>query len=144
MNEEALSYDSRVVPKDAIKKEIQRFRTAVLKTKSEFIQTREKVLNVLGKSHASLIDAHLLILEDPLVCMGDCLPEHGQLLLEAIHGKQTWFLTFDEVRTAWRLIDPLQHHLEKASTPLHQYPAGGMGPEEAVPWAEKDRVKWMA
>jgi glucose-6-phosphate 1-dehydrogenase len=85
-----------------------------------------------------------LILEDPLVCMGDCLPEHGQLLLEAIHGKQTWFLTFDEVRTAWRLIDPLQHHLEKASTPLHQYPAGGMGPEEAVPWAEKDRVKWMA
>ncbi len=66
MKEEALSYEFRSLSKDEIKKEIQRFRTAVLKTKSEFIQTREKVLLVLGKSHASLIDAHLLILEDPL------------------------------------------------------------------------------
>ena len=48
-----------------------------------------------------------LIMEDPLVCFGDCLPEHALLLLEAIHGKQQWFLTFDEVRAAWRLIDPL-------------------------------------
>ena len=84
-----------------------------------------------------------LILEDPLVCLGDCLPEHGLLLLEAIHGKQTWFLTFDEVRTAWRLIDPLQHHLEKESTPLSFYPAGGNGPGEVDAWAAKDGVKWM-
>lgn len=66
MNEESLSYNSRYLSKEESKKEITRFRTAVLKTKSEFIQTREKVLVVLGKSHASLIDAHLLILEDPL------------------------------------------------------------------------------
>ncbi len=85
-----------------------------------------------------------LILEDPLVCMGDCLPEHGLLLLEAIHGKQTWFLTFDEVRTAWRLIDPLQHHLEQPSTPLYTYPAGSNGPEEANKWAANDGVKWVA
>ncbi|MSR87178.1 glucose-6-phosphate dehydrogenase [Candidatus Peribacteria bacterium] len=84
-----------------------------------------------------------LILEDPLVCTGDCLPEHGLLLLEAIHGKQNWFLTFDEVRTAWRLIDPLQSHLEQESTPLYFYPAGGNGPEEAVGWAAKDGVTWV-
>ncbi|NOS68128.1 MAG: glucose-6-phosphate dehydrogenase [Candidatus Peribacteraceae bacterium] len=84
-----------------------------------------------------------LILEDPLVCMGDCLPEHGILLLEAIHGKQSWFLTFDEVRTSWRLIDPLQHHLEQPSTPLHLYPAGTNGPAEADAWAAKDGVKWV-
>ncbi len=84
-----------------------------------------------------------LILEDPLVCMGDCLPEHGLLLLEAIHGKQTWFLTFDEVRAAWRLIDPLQHHLEKESTPLYAYPAGSHGPEEADAWAAKDGIRWV-
>ncbi len=84
-----------------------------------------------------------LILEDPLVCMGDCLPEHGLLLLEAIHGMQTWFLTFDEVRTAWRLIDPLQSYIDKKTTPLYFYPAGGNGPDEAAGWAAKDGVKWM-
>ncbi len=66
MKEEALSYVFKALNKEETKREIQRFRTAVLKTRSEFIQTREKVLQVLGKSHASLIDAHLLILEDPL------------------------------------------------------------------------------
>lgn len=84
-----------------------------------------------------------LVLEDPLVCVGDCLPEHGLLLLEAIHGKQEWFLSFDEVRTAWRLIDPVQSHLDKPSTPLHEYAAGTDGPIEAKTWIEKDGVKWF-
>jgi glucose-6-phosphate 1-dehydrogenase len=83
-----------------------------------------------------------LILEDPLVCTGDCLPEHGLLLLEAIHGKQTWFLGFDEIRTSWRLIDPLQHHLDQSSITLHPYPAGSAGPEAVVEWVAKDGVTW--
>src|ERR1041385_4765831 len=64
--EEALSYVFRALSKDEVKKEIQRFRQAVNKTRSEIQLTREKVLKVLGKSHASLIDAHLLILDDAL------------------------------------------------------------------------------
>ncbi len=84
-----------------------------------------------------------LVMEDPLVCYGDCLPEHALLLLEAIHGKQQWFLTFDEVRAAWRLIDPLQAHLDKPSTPLHLYPAGTMGPEASDEWMVKNGVRWF-
>lgn len=84
-----------------------------------------------------------LIMSDPLVCMGDCLPEHGLLLLEAITGKQTWYLSFDEVRTAWRLIDPLQQHLDKKQTKLHLYKAGSHGPDMADQWMEKMGVKWF-
>ncbi len=84
-----------------------------------------------------------LIMEDPLVCFGDCLPEHALLLLEAIHGKQQWFLTFDEVRAAWRLIDPLQTHVAKAETPLALYPAGSKGPKEAEEWIERQGVGWF-
>ena len=84
-----------------------------------------------------------LIMTDPLVCMGDCLPEHGLLLLEAIIGKQQWFLSFDEVRMAWRIIDPLQKHLDKKATKLHAYTAGSNGPEEANTWMEKQGVKWF-
>lgn len=83
-----------------------------------------------------------LVMEDPLVCMGDCLPEHGLLLMEAITGTRHWFLDFEEVRTSWRLIDPLQAHLEKTSTPLYTYPAGSHGPAEADAWIGKDGAGW--
>ena len=84
-----------------------------------------------------------LILEDPLVCVGDCLPEHSLLLLEAIHGKRQWFLTFEGVQFAWRLLDPLQSHLDKESTPLYSYEAGSNGPKEMDGWIAKDGIQWL-
>lgn len=84
-----------------------------------------------------------LVMEDPLVCYGDCLPEHGLLLLEAIHGKQQWFLTFAEVHAAWRLIDPLQAHIDKPSTTLHIYPAGTDGPKESHEWMAREGTQWF-
>ena len=84
-----------------------------------------------------------LIMEDPLVCVGDCLPEHALLLLEAIHGNQDWFPTFDEVRLAWQLIDPLQSFLDDPKTPLYSYPAGSDGPAESVEWIQEDGIRWL-
>ncbi len=84
-----------------------------------------------------------LVMEDPLVCFGDCLPEHALLLPEAIHGDHQWFLTFDEVRLAWQLMDPLQSHLDRPETPLHLYPAGSNGPAEADGWIKRDGVEWF-
>lgn len=66
LKEESLSYVFRSLSRDEVRKEIQRFRQAVSKTRTEILQSREKVLKVLGKSHAALIDVHLLILEDAL------------------------------------------------------------------------------
>jgi glucose-6-phosphate 1-dehydrogenase len=84
-----------------------------------------------------------LIMEDPLVCFGDCLPEHALLLLEVIHGRQQWFLTFNEVHSAWRLIDPLQVHIAKPETPLVPYAAGSKGPKEADEWMTRDGMQWF-
>ncbi len=84
-----------------------------------------------------------LVMEDPLVCVGDCLPEHSLLILEAIHGKQQWFLTFEEVYCAWRLIDPLQAHLGQDQTPLYTYVAGAQSFPETDAWIAKDGVKWF-
>lgn len=88
-------------------------------------------LHLQTKLGGSLPQFRPLIMEDPLVCIGDCLPEHALLLLETIHGNHQWFLTFEEVKTAWTLIDPIQHHLDQKKTPLHTYAAGSDGPEEA-------------
>jgi glucose-6-phosphate 1-dehydrogenase len=82
-------------------------------------------------------------MEDPLVCVGDCLPEHGLLLLEAIHGRKNWFLDFEEVRTAWKLVDPIQTVLADAKTPLHLYAAGSEGPDASKEWIEKEGLQWF-
>jgi glucose-6-phosphate 1-dehydrogenase len=84
-----------------------------------------------------------LILEDPLVCIGDCLPEHGLLILETIRGKKTWFLARDEIRSAWRLTDPIQSHFDHPDTALHYYPAGSNGPKEADEWIQKEGLEWL-
>lgn len=84
-----------------------------------------------------------LVMEDPLVCIGDCLPEHGLLLLEAITGKKHWFLSFDEIRTAWLLTDPLQAYLDTPSSPLYVYPSATAGPAEAHRWMEREGLRWL-
>lgn len=84
-----------------------------------------------------------LLLEDPLVCVGDCLPEHSLMILEAIHGRRHWFLSFDEVKTAWRLIDPVQKYFDASDTPLHTYKEGSKGPDAAQQWIEKDGRGWF-
>lgn len=83
-----------------------------------------------------------LLIEDPLTVTGDVLSEHGLLLLEAMRGKQQWFMGFDEVHTAWSLVDPIQAHLDDPKTPLAHYPAGTELPHEAVEWIAKDGVQW--
>lgn len=83
-----------------------------------------------------------LIMEDPLVCMGDCLVEHSLLLLEAINGSQEWYLGPEEVRACWRLIDPLQTYLDDPQTPLALYPSGTQ-PVEADAFIAKAGHRWF-
>lgn len=84
-----------------------------------------------------------LVMEDPLVCMGDCLVEHSLLILEAINGNQQWFLDAEEVRSCWRLIDPLQKYLDTKKTPLPIYASGSKGPMEADAFIAKFGHAWL-
>lgn len=84
-----------------------------------------------------------LVMEDPLVCMGDCLVEHSLLLLEAINGNQQWFLDAEEVRSCWRIIDPVQQYLESKKAPLSMYASGSKGPAEADAFIAKFGHAWL-
>jgi len=55
------------VPPEAVKAEVARFRLAVADTRREMLATQQKILKLLGKTHARLIEAYILILEDPLI-----------------------------------------------------------------------------
>jgi len=66
IKEDSFGHTRRTLAREEVRKEVQRFRSAVNKTRADILQNRERVLKVLGKTHEALIDVHLLILEDSL------------------------------------------------------------------------------
>jgi phosphotransferase system enzyme I (PtsI) len=55
------------VPKDKVKNEVARFRFALARTREEMVAIHNKAIKVFGRSHARLMDAYLLILNDPFL-----------------------------------------------------------------------------
>ncbi|OGS12625.1 MAG: phosphoenolpyruvate--protein phosphotransferase [Elusimicrobia bacterium RIFOXYA2_FULL_58_8] len=67
LKEENILIEQKVVAPEKIKAELKRFKDALEKTRLDLDGLRNKILNVLGKQHAKLIDTHHLILQDPLI-----------------------------------------------------------------------------
>ncbi len=47
--------------------------------------------------------------------------EYEKLLLDAIHGDQTLFVSTGEVKEMWRAIDPIVEAFQKNEVPMHHY-----------------------
>ncbi len=54
----------------------------------------------------------------------EAVAEHEKLLLDAIAGDQTLFVSTDEVRAMWRFIDPILDGWKKNIVPLAKYDPG--------------------
>src|SRR5258708_486667 len=67
LEDEEVAIPRWYVHKDLVKSEVQRFKSALTKTKEEMATIHTKALKVFGKSHAKLMDAYLLILNDPFI-----------------------------------------------------------------------------
>ena len=55
------------IPKKDVRNEVRRFKAALEATFRDLDAAENKVLRMLGKEHARLIDTHRLILKDPLI-----------------------------------------------------------------------------
>lgn len=111
------------------------------------IQPNEKIeFHMLTKLGGKTFDFHPLTTGRPIYCSGDCLVEHGRLLLDVIAGKQGLFLNFEEIFSAWRIVDPIQKlctKMQKKKKCLDLYARGGLGPKEADELIEMDGFKWF-
>jgi phosphoenolpyruvate-protein phosphotransferase (PTS system enzyme I) len=67
LSQEDFCVKKRKVPDDEIEQEITRFQEALNITKQELISIRDKVNSRLGTKHASIFEAYLLVLEDPML-----------------------------------------------------------------------------
>lgn len=74
-------------------------------------------------------DIHSHIIPDP----------HERLLMDTIHGDQTFFNDAEEVEAQWAFIDPLTATRGKP----HPYTAGSWGPKQADKLIEEDGRFWL-
>lgn len=111
------------------------------------IQPYEKIeFHLLTKLGGKTFDFHDLTTGRPIYCSGDCLVEHGRLLLDVISGDQGLFLNFEEIFAAWRVIDPLQKSCDiqrRKHCELHVYKKGSFGPKAADELIESDGFEWF-
>ncbi len=111
------------------------------------LQPFEKIeFQLLTKLGGKTFEFHELTTGRPIYCSGDCLTEHGRLLLDAVAGKQGLFLNFEEIFAAWKIIDPIQISCEenkKNNRCLSPYPKGSEGPKAADTLIEKNGFEWV-
>lgn len=67
LDDEDIPIERIRLPPELLRPETRRFKAALKSTLKDLDQTESKILRVLGKQHARLIDAHRLILDDPLI-----------------------------------------------------------------------------
>lgn len=74
---------------------------------------------------------------------GQTVPEAYELLLfDALQGDSTYFAHWHEVEASWKWIQPLLDAFAANTLPIHQYPAGSLGPDAAQTLLQEDGFKW--
>lgn len=73
------------------------------------------------------------------------LPDaYQRLLLDALTGDASLFARSDEVRNAWRIIDPILEAWKSPAAPnLESYPVGLWGPESCSDWMAQQGRQWF-
>lgn len=67
LKEDNILVEQKVIAPENLKAEVKRFKDALEKTRLDLDALHGKILSVLGKQHAKLIDTHHMILQDPLI-----------------------------------------------------------------------------
>jgi glucose-6-phosphate 1-dehydrogenase len=105
------------------------------------------VLHLLTKKGGETFDFNTLQTGNTIQCEGDCLTEHGRLLLDVMLGKKDLFLDFEEIFASWKIIDRVQKLFRTGcenKIPLELYEKGGWGPRAADALLEKDGNTWCS
>lgn len=70
------------------------------------------------------------------------LEAYATLLLDVIEGDHSLFIRFDEVESAWKVVEPVLRRWEANESPLYRYAAGSWGPAEADALLEPLHRQW--
>ncbi|MCB4792473.1 MAG: phosphoenolpyruvate--protein phosphotransferase [Elusimicrobia bacterium] len=90
----------REISREEIKKETNRFKEALAKTRTDMLATQEKIHKTLGKEFARLADAYLLILDDPIITRNV-----AKKISEGVNAEYALFRILEQVMRSFEMID---------------------------------------
>jgi glucose-6-phosphate 1-dehydrogenase len=67
---------------------------------------------------------------------------YEELLLDVMDGDRTLFLRYDEVESAWRVVDPVISEWRHRDEAIAEYSAGSWGPVESRQLFDKKEQRW--
>jgi glucose-6-phosphate 1-dehydrogenase len=98
------------------------------------MQVRESGLEM--RTRSTQLDASSCVVQ------GHPIEAYESLLLDVIEGDRALFLRGDEVRWAWKIMDPVLKTWALERDYIHPYPAGNWGPPEAERLFEREDQRW--
>jgi len=101
IEEEELTIIPKKIPKDQLKKEINRYDKSLNEVKQEMLLTKDKLLKTLGKEHENLVDAYLLMLDDPL--LNRDIPR--RILDEQVNAEYALWMTIEKVVKSFETVE---------------------------------------
>jgi glucose-6-phosphate 1-dehydrogenase len=105
------------------------------------------ILHLLTKKGGETFDFNTLQTGNAILCEGDCLSEHGRLLLDVMLGKKDLFLDFEEIFASWKIIDQVQSlfaDTNDSTVPVEMYEKGGWGPQASDELLKRDGYEWCS
>ncbi|CAK0746149.1 Glucose-6-phosphate 1-dehydrogenase [Gammaproteobacteria bacterium] len=100
------------------------------------IELQVKVPGLEMRTRTTMLDASYRHAHEP------SLDAYATLLLDVIGGDRSLFLRYDEVRWAWRVVDPILKVWSMERDFINTYPAGAMGPVDANRLFEREDQTW--
>jgi glucose-6-phosphate 1-dehydrogenase len=81
---------------------------------------------------------------DSIACSVEdgCLKDHTSLILSAMRGERTYFLSFPEVISTWKITDAIIQTIQDKKIPLEIYEDGSCGPDSQSNVTNRDNFKW--
>lgn len=74
---------------------------------------------------------------------GDYRPDaYERLLLDALSGDSSLFLSNNEIEESWKFIDPISEAWKSGNQPVYKYHAGSRGPEESSQLLARYGHRW--
>lgn len=94
------------------------------------IQPRESIkVEMTAKQPGLEIATQQISLDAAMRCDGDAeFDAYEELLLDVIKGDRSLFLRYDEVKAAWKIVDPVLQAWASDTNYIDTYPAGSWGP----------------
>lgn len=109
------------------------------------LQPEEKISIKLLNKVGSTSDYQEVSTSDNISCKIDgasCLPDHASLILDAIQGRTTNFLSFPEIIATWKVTDKVLQVIKNEQIKPDRYEDGTCGPMTQHDLTSQDGYEW--